>query len=372
MRPTLRTVREQTGTLDAKWSRTTVHLALVTTPSALIILDSCYEDRDSPYAENSGPEHYINLQCAASTGMQHQIHDRPGGFLQTTTALDPLRATVSSGSSNFHLINTFVSVVILIQLGHFVCVISTLWTMTVSTYGDPSQLSVFPLAADLAIPLSAFTVFIVQSFYAFRLWRLTRNFFLPILCEMLSVIAQTFTLILAARAISMTNFTTFEDSQIRLIALSFIARAVCDCITTAGITWGLKTKRGDIGDTPTIVDLLILWTIETGLVTSLMAVTVATLVLALKQNYVWFGAWLMWPNGNDMEYFKLTILTRVSCSRRELLVSLVSCETVFTDGRLNKLTNAIYRLNRRLLLRETRGASRGNAQSRGGGLVRTV
>ncbi|KAG1790783.1 uncharacterized protein HD556DRAFT_677917 [Suillus plorans] len=25
-----------------------------------------------------------------------------------------------------------------IQLGHFVCIISTLWTMTVSTYGDPS------------------------------------------------------------------------------------------------------------------------------------------------------------------------------------------------------------------------------------------
>jgi hypothetical protein len=34
--------------------------------------------------------------------------------------------------------------------------------MTVSTYGDPSQLQVLPLAADLAIPLSAFTAFIVQ------------------------------------------------------------------------------------------------------------------------------------------------------------------------------------------------------------------
>jgi hypothetical protein len=34
--------------------------------------------------------------------------------------------------------------------------------MTVGTYGDPSQLDVFPLAADLAITLSGFTVFIVQ------------------------------------------------------------------------------------------------------------------------------------------------------------------------------------------------------------------
>lgn len=35
--------------------------------------------------------------------------------------------------------------------------------MTVSTYGDPSQLTVLPLAADLLVPLSGTTVFIVQA-----------------------------------------------------------------------------------------------------------------------------------------------------------------------------------------------------------------
>jgi hypothetical protein len=50
----------------------------------------------------------------------------------------------------------------LIQLGQFVCIMLTLWTMTVSTYGDPSQLNVFPLAADVALFFSSFTVFIVQ------------------------------------------------------------------------------------------------------------------------------------------------------------------------------------------------------------------
>jgi hypothetical protein len=34
--------------------------------------------------------------------------------------------------------------------------------MTVSTYGDPSRLNILPLAADLTIILSGFTVFIVQ------------------------------------------------------------------------------------------------------------------------------------------------------------------------------------------------------------------
>ncbi|KAG2344176.1 hypothetical protein BDR05DRAFT_962062 [Suillus weaverae] len=169
-------------------------------------------------------------------------------------------------------LKAIVSAVILIQLGHYVCVISTLWTMTVSTYGDPSQLSVFPLAVDLAILLSSFTVFIVQSFYAFRLWKLARNISLPLLCQTFSVVAQTLTLILAARAFSMANLTAYEESQSLLIALSFVARAVCDWITTAGIAWSLKKKHGsDIivdHSMMTMIDRLIYWTIETALVTS--------------------------------------------------------------------------------------------------------
>ncbi|KAG2064316.1 hypothetical protein BDR04DRAFT_1035579, partial [Suillus decipiens] len=135
-------------------------------------------------------------------------------------------------SDSFALKATVSLLLLLIQLGHFVCVISTLWTMTVSTYGNPFQLDVLPLAADLAIMLSGFTVFIVQSFYAFRLWMLSRSIFLPILCEMISMVAQTCMLILSARAISMTNLTTFIHSQIVLIALAWIARAVCDLTTT--------------------------------------------------------------------------------------------------------------------------------------------
>ncbi|KAG2132560.1 hypothetical protein BD769DRAFT_1665997 [Suillus cothurnatus] len=224
-------------------------------------------------------------------------------------------------------IKAIVSAVILIQLGHFVCVVSTLWTMTISTYGDPSQL-----------------IFIVQSYYAFRLWKLARNVSLPILCQTFSVVAQTLTLILTARAFFMTNLTTFEESQNLLIAFSFITRAVCDWITTAGIAWSLKKKQGSgiTIDTIATIDRLIYWTIETALVTRYMVFhkLFPSLIrqfddcysdgVVLKQNFVWFGVWLMWPNvvGNS------------------LLAS----------------------LNRRSLLRETWKASRSDAQSHGGSL----
>lgn len=224
-----------------------------------------------------------------------------------------------------------VSAILLIQLGQFVCIILTLRAMTVSAYSDPSRLNILPLATDLAIMLSGFTVFIVHSFYAFRLWKLTRSFFLPVLCGMLSVVAHISMIILSVRAFSMTDIMTFIDSQIVLIALSWIARAACDSITTVGVTWSLRKGRvSGFRDTVTTVDRLIHWTLETALVTSLTTIAVIILFTVMKQNYVWFGIWLLWPNvvGNS------------------LLAS----------------------LNRRLLLRENRKSSRGDAQSRGGGL----
>jgi hypothetical protein len=41
----------------------------------------------------------------------------------------------------------------------------------------------------------------------------------------------------------MTDLTVFEDSQIKLITLSFVARAACDIITTASIAWCLNHQR---------------------------------------------------------------------------------------------------------------------------------
>ncbi|KAG2132544.1 hypothetical protein BD769DRAFT_1774748 [Suillus cothurnatus] len=227
-------------------------------------------------------------------------------------------------TSDGFALKTIVSAITLIQLGQFVCIMLTLWTMTVSTYGDPSQLNVLPLAADVALFFSSFTVFIVQSFYAFRLWKLTRSIFLPILCEMISVVAHTSMVILSARAISMTDLTTFINSQIVLIALSWIARAVCDLITTVGVAWSLKKKRVSDFNMGTMIDRLIYWTLETALVTSVISITMTLSFVFQKQNFVWFGVLLLWSNvvGNS------------------LLAS----------------------LNRRLLLQETRRSSRSDTQ----------
>ncbi|KAJ8583619.1 hypothetical protein M405DRAFT_748340, partial [Rhizopogon salebrosus TDB-379] len=156
-----------------------------------------------------------------------------------------------------------------------VCITSTLWTMTVSTYGDPSQLIVLPLGANLAMLVAGFTVFIVQSFYAFRLCKLSRKVVLPILCEL---VAQTSTIILMASAFDTPALTNSGDVQNRLMILTLVSRAACGLTTTAGIAWCLQQRRDssvkeyDLSicdltltkirpSTITLINRLMLWTI---------------------------------------------------------------------------------------------------------------
>ncbi|KAG1900532.1 uncharacterized protein F5891DRAFT_980128 [Suillus fuscotomentosus] len=100
--------------------------------------------------------------------------------------------------SDHFVLKVIVSAVTLLQLGHFVCIISTLWTMTVNSYCDPSQLMALHVAVDLAISFSGFTAFIVQ---ASNFWLVT--------------------------ATSTTDLVTFGDLQFLLIAILFIVFDSC-------------------------------------------------------------------------------------------------------------------------------------------------
>lgn len=51
-----------------------------------------------------------------------------------------------------------------------------------------------------------------------------------------------------------------------------------------------------------MIDRLVLWTIETGLITSLVAVLVISFFLAMKETYIWVGLYtiLASVNGNSL------------------------------------------------------------------------
>lgn len=196
-----------------------------------------------------------------------------------------------------------VAAVLASQIAHVICVSATLWKVAVSGYGNPLTLLIFPLGADAVILFTAITGILVELFFAFRLWKLSKTFTVPLISLVLCLLAQCIALAMTAKGFAMTNLLTFEIDGNRLITLAFTSRLVCELSLTLSMVWYLRKQRSmTFSRTTTMIDRLVLWTLETGLLASLVAVFTMSFFLAMKQNYIWVGMYaiLATVNANSL------------------------------------------------------------------------
>ncbi|KAG2049703.1 hypothetical protein BDR06DRAFT_961149 [Suillus hirtellus] len=184
------------------------------------------------------------------------------------------------------------------QLGHFICLIATLWTMTVTAYSHPSILDTLPVGTKILLLLSSFTCSTVQSFYTHRLWKLSKIIILPLVSGILGVTAQVAAFIFVIRAFHMANLETFGADQHFIIAFAAISRSASDIFTTISIAATLKKQTlyiPGVSMTAKIADRIITWTLETCLVASLATSSITVLLLTLPNN-AWFGLYIINSN----------------------------------------------------------------------------
>ncbi|KAG2110780.1 hypothetical protein BD769DRAFT_79298 [Suillus cothurnatus] len=205
---------------------------------------------------------------------------------------------------NDHRVMKFtVAVIFASQIAHLICVSATLWKAAVSGYGNPLTLLIFPQGADAAILFTAITGALVESSFVFRLWKLSKALTLPLISLVLCLLAQSIALVMTVKAFAMTNLVIFEIDENRLITLSLTSRLVCELTLTLSMVWYLRKQRSSTFlRTTTIIDRLVLWTLETGLITSLVVAFIMGFFLAMKQNYIWVSIYanLATVNANSL------------------------------------------------------------------------
>lgn len=204
----------------------------------------------------------------------------------------------ASFANDHRAIKYTVAAVFAIQIAHVMCVSATLWNTAVSAYDDPSKLQIFPLSAAATTLFTGITGALVESYFAFRLWKLSKRYFLPLLSLVLCVIAQVVSLVITVQAFKTSSIAVFEIDQNTSITLALTSRVLCDLILTMSMAWYLKKQKSEYSRTTSMIDRLVLWTIETGLITSVVAVLVISFFLAMKQNYIWVGLYAILASVN--------------------------------------------------------------------------
>ncbi|KAJ7257501.1 hypothetical protein B0H12DRAFT_1070418 [Mycena haematopus] len=185
----------------------------------------------------------------------------------------------------------------IVELAHTACIFNALYIYTVKEYGDPTSLIKFPIALDVTILLHGVTVIIVQLFFTHRMSKFLRNkLYIPIIAAAILVLRFVVFVVTGAAATMMSTLVDFMQKWKPLILFDLISCAITDVMISAILVYELAIRRTSAyKSTLAIMDKLIMWSVETCVVTTITTMIMLVCFLTMKQNFVWVGILLVQP-----------------------------------------------------------------------------
>ncbi|KAJ7020863.1 hypothetical protein C8F04DRAFT_1403337, partial [Mycena alexandri] len=178
------------------------------------------------------------------------------------------------------------------EVAHAACVGYTLYDYTISDYTHPERLAgAAPKSFDAAITLSAVIGGSVQGFFSFRIYAFSKKLFIPILIWIMALWRLLGCIVLTGEGIQMTTMARYEAKWGWLATVCWSVSTVNDWTITATLVFLLHTRRrtGVHQRTAALVDKLITWSIETGMLTSASSLASLLFFVTMKDNFIWLA-----------------------------------------------------------------------------------
>jgi hypothetical protein len=164
---------------------------------------------------------------------------------------------------------------------------------TITQYGEPKTLLKLPFGFDTCLFFSSGIALLAQSFFSRRVWIVTQSKVIPIICFIMASLRFIGSILLAAEAYRMVDVFKYEDQWKWLITFILVDGACVDVMVAFSLCYNLIDHRRSVSiSTVRLLDQLILWTIQTGLVTSLAAVTMTICFFTMQDNFIWLGVYM--------------------------------------------------------------------------------
>ncbi|KAF7351903.1 hypothetical protein MVEN_01152000 [Mycena venus] len=172
------------------------------------------------------------------------------------------------------------------EVGHAVCVGNVLYTYTILDYGHPerliSNISRFLSVASLPAGIIAACV---HGFLSFRIYMLTKRLYIsgPIwFMAFLHLMARITLFVTSLRATSLGSFVAQWEW---LLTSNWCISVATDFAITATLVVVLQGRRSHAQKkTAAIIDKIIGWTIETGMLTSVSSIAMLACFVSMKEN----------------------------------------------------------------------------------------
>ncbi|KAJ7045502.1 hypothetical protein C8F04DRAFT_1065010 [Mycena alexandri] len=246
------------------------------------------------------------------------------GFLFGTLTVQALIYNRKFAKDHWTL-KLLVAVIWFFELGQLGCVAHALYIMTISESGNPLAILRPPRTIGTSFLLGSTVGPLVEAFYVSRLLRFSGKVYPALVGWFLAFLRFAGWVFLAVHVILMTSLSQFVDDFGWLFAMLLGLSAVIDLTISAWIAYFLARRRSRTRGTVQnesarqLLDRVILWTLQTGVITSLSFLATLICYLILGQYLIWMAV--------------LAILTKVSSNC--FLASLNARASTRTRGRSN-------------------------------------
>ncbi|KAI0700017.1 hypothetical protein C8T65DRAFT_289459 [Cerioporus squamosus] len=176
---------------------------------------------------------------------------------------------------------------------HLALCTRTIYWYLVTNFGNTSNLDMTTWSMSLQTDCNGLIGLIVEVFFARRLWMMSRNWLITGIVVVLAFLHFGLGVVFTAESFILGRYSKFKSLTWET-CLGLGAAAVADIIIAAAMCYYLYTKRTGLKRTDSVVALLMVYSVNSGLTTSIIATICVVTFAAMPTNFVWLSFfWIM-------------------------------------------------------------------------------
>jgi len=186
-------------------------------------------------------------------------------------------------------IKLLVAAVFLSDTIHQILVTHTIYTYVISNFGNVVELGNLVWSILVEVLFNGITALMVQSFMTLRVWRLSnRSYILTGVVTLLVIGEFVAVLYYCAKAFQLQTYAQLVSVKNTSMSINVLA-AAGDVLIAIVLCSMLQKSRTGFKRSDTMINKLIIFTMNTGLLTSLCAVASLVSILAAPNTFIYIG-----------------------------------------------------------------------------------
>ncbi|KAJ7188734.1 hypothetical protein C8R46DRAFT_29066 [Mycena filopes] len=176
-----------------------------------------------------------------------------------------------------------------LQLAYTCLICQGAYTMSVGDFGSTFALLYTPIGLNLAVLMGSFTDHGVQAFFVARIYKATGALYLSIFLWTVVLFLQSISLFLTIQEFRIDSIPIFGLRWKTLLTVLFFGDATLDVVNALVLCFYLKiqSRSAFSQTTAQVLDRLVIYTLQTGLGTSLVALAAAISFRVAPNDYLW-------------------------------------------------------------------------------------